>query len=102
MLHDVAPTVGVITVFLDGEDYGPGIDAMFLGSRYYARNMVPTRRMGVLIDMVGDRDLHIPREELLPAARGGGERPRLAGRSPVGPSEFADSPAIRSWTITSR
>jgi glutaminyl-peptide cyclotransferase len=63
VLHDAAPNVGVITVFLDGEDYGPGIDAMFLGSRYYARNMVPTpASWGILLDMVGDRDLQIPRE----------------------------------------
>jgi len=63
VLREVPPTVGVIVVLFDGEDYGPGIDAMFLGSRHYAQNIVPERpAWGVLLDMVGDRDLQIPRE----------------------------------------
>lgn len=92
VLHDVAPPVGVITVFLDGEDYGPGIDAMFLGSRYYARNMVPTKaNWGILIDMVGDRDLHIPREGYSQQHAGAvNDRVWRAARQ-LGRSEFADS-----------
>ena len=63
VLRAVPPRVGVIVMLLDGEDYGPGVDAMFLGSRYLARNIVPERpAWGILLDMVGDRDLHIPRE----------------------------------------
>jgi hypothetical protein len=57
------PPVPVMIVFFDGEDYGPGLDYMFLGSRYFAANLpadVPKR--GVLLDMIGDRDLEIPRE----------------------------------------
>jgi glutaminyl-peptide cyclotransferase len=63
VLREVPPNVGVIVVFFDGEDYGPGVDAMFLGSRHYAANMIPTRpSWGILLDMIGDRDLQIPRE----------------------------------------
>lgn len=63
VLHEAPAKVGVIIVMLDGEDYGPGIEAMFLGSRYYARNVVPDRpAWGILLDMIGDRDLQIPRE----------------------------------------
>jgi glutaminyl-peptide cyclotransferase len=63
VLREAQPQVGVFVMMLDGEDYGPGIDAMFLGSRYYARNVVPERpAWGILLDMVGDRDLHIARE----------------------------------------
>jgi glutaminyl-peptide cyclotransferase len=63
VLREVGPPLGVVIVFFDGEDYGPGIDAMFLGSRYYARHPVPERpAWGILLDMVGDRDLQIPRE----------------------------------------
>jgi Zn-dependent M28 family amino/carboxypeptidase len=63
VLKEAPPPVGVIIVMLDGEDYGPGVDAMFLGSRYYARNLAPVRpSWGILLDMVGDRDLQIPRE----------------------------------------
>jgi hypothetical protein len=63
VLQVAPPPVGVIILFFDGEDYGPGVDAMFLGSRYYAEHVVPERPgWGILLDMIGDRDLHIPRE----------------------------------------
>lgn len=50
-------------VLFDGEDYGPKIDNMLLGAKYYAANL-PKKRAdwGVLLDMVGDRDLQIYRE----------------------------------------
>jgi hypothetical protein len=63
VLQAAPPPVGVIVLFFDGEDYGPGVDAMFLGSRYYAQHVVPERpAWGILLDMIGDRDLHLPRE----------------------------------------
>ena len=59
--HSEAPGVQVIMVLFDGEDYGKTVDEMFLGSRYFADNMdeqwIP--EYGVLIDMVGDKDLDI-------------------------------------------
>jgi glutaminyl-peptide cyclotransferase len=57
------PPVPVMLVFFDGEDFGPGVDRMFLGSRYFADHLpadVPKR--GILLDMIGDRDLEIPQE----------------------------------------
>ena len=65
------PDVGVIMVFLDGEDYGPGESGMFLGSKYYAsqsakgRTAPPREKIayGILLDMVGDKDLKIPQEQ---------------------------------------
>jgi len=61
ILHSKPPDVQVIMVLFDGEDYGKTDDGMFLGSKYFAANM--DRRWkpdyGVLIDMVGDRDLDI-------------------------------------------
>jgi glutaminyl-peptide cyclotransferase len=63
VLQAAPPPIGVIILMLDGEDYGPGIDAMFLGSKYWAPRMVPERpAWGILLDMIGDRDLGIPRE----------------------------------------
>lgn len=54
---------GVVIVLFDGEDYGPGIEDMFLGSRYYADHLWPGRpTYGILLDMVGDRDLAIYQE----------------------------------------
>ena len=60
------PSVGVDIVLFDGEDYGREGDTgnYLLGSRHYAstasRTSVP--RFGILLDMVGDAALEIPRE----------------------------------------
>lgn len=62
-LHQSPPPVPVMLVFFDGEDVGPSIEEMFLGSVYFADHLpndVPRR--GVLMDMIGDRDLEIPQE----------------------------------------
>lgn len=65
------PDVGVIMVFFDGEDYTanpPSSENMFLGSKYYAAHLdSKTRqsiRYGILLDMVGDKDLLIHQEAL--------------------------------------
>jgi len=63
LLKQKPPPVPVMLVLFDGEDYGPGIDRMFLGSKYFAGRLpadVPKR--GILLDMIGDRDLRIPQE----------------------------------------
>ena len=59
--HAKPPNTQVIMVLFDGEDYGKKIDEMFLGSRYFASNIDDKWRpdYGILIDMVGDRDLDI-------------------------------------------
>jgi glutaminyl-peptide cyclotransferase len=57
------PEVGVIIALWDGEDYGPDVDTMLLGSRYFAKNMGKLRpTYGILLDMVGDKDLQIYKE----------------------------------------
>ncbi len=57
------PKVPVMIVLFDGEDYGPGLEQMFLGSRYFADHPpADAPKEGVLLDMIGDRDLRIPRE----------------------------------------
>ncbi len=62
-LRESPPTVGVRFVLFDGEDYGPGADRMYLGAKHYAANLPePNPEWGVLLDMVGDRDLQIWRE----------------------------------------
>jgi glutaminyl-peptide cyclotransferase len=58
------PPVGVQIVFFDGEDYGPGEDRMYLGARYYAKQPVrPKPAYAILIDMIGDKDLQLWREQ---------------------------------------
>lgn len=52
--------------FFDGEDHGPLDDKMFLGSRNFSRELdqttVDRTRAFVLLDMIGDVNLTIPRE----------------------------------------
>ncbi|SRR5579884_597769 len=92
VLRQAPPNVGVIVVMLDGEDYGPGIEDMFLGSRYYAGHIVPAKAdWGILLDMVGDRDLHIPREGNSQAAAGAVNDRVWRAAHELGRSEFVDS-----------
>lgn len=60
------PHIGVDLVLFDGEDYGPPdrLDQYLIGSAYFARNNKTKYRYGILLDMVGDRDLQIYRESL--------------------------------------
>ncbi len=59
------PKQRVTIVLFDGEDYGPGANNMFLGSRFFARHWTdPPPAWAVLLDMVADRDLRLPMEAL--------------------------------------
>lgn len=52
-----------ILTFFDGEDWGSTTDTMFLGSRYLSEHfIIPMAKWGVLIDMIGDSDLHVNKE----------------------------------------
>ena len=67
-LKKLPPGIGVDLLFVDGEDYGSfdqGRDQdVLIGSRYYAANQPAGERprYAVLFDMVGDKDLRIPKE----------------------------------------
>lgn len=59
------PAIGVDLILFDGEDYGREghLDEYFLGSRYFADTMKDYRpAFGILLDMVGDANLNLPRE----------------------------------------
>lgn len=59
------PPVGVDIVFFDGEDSGQegNLGGYFLGSRYFAEHLGTYRpAYGILLDMVGDKNLSIPLE----------------------------------------
>jgi glutaminyl-peptide cyclotransferase len=56
---------GVDIVLFDGEDGGSegDVDGFCLGSKYFAKNMGDYQpRFGILLDMIGDKDLTIYRE----------------------------------------
>jgi glutaminyl-peptide cyclotransferase len=63
-LAEVAPPLGVDLLFVDGEDYGPGVEDMLLGARRYAETLEAEGRpvYGLLLDMVGDADASFPVE----------------------------------------
>lgn len=67
-LKALPPGIGVDLLFVDGEDYGSfdaGADQdVLIGSRYYASHLPagPPPRFAVLFDMVGDKDLRLPKE----------------------------------------
>jgi glutaminyl-peptide cyclotransferase len=64
-IHLQRVKIGVDIVLYDGEDYGQEnvLDDYLIGSKYYAQHMNdPKPRFAVLLDMIGDRELHIPIE----------------------------------------
>jgi len=57
------PRQRVTMVLFDGEDYGPTMTDMLLGSRHFADHYQgPLPDWAVLLDMVGDKDLRLPVE----------------------------------------
>ncbi|MDO8682365.1 MAG: M28 family peptidase [Armatimonadota bacterium] len=71
LFSEKRPNVGVIIAFVDGEDFGATPDEMFIGSKAFAQYwkdvMKPVSGFkkfdyGILLDMVGDKDLEIHRE----------------------------------------
>ncbi len=60
------PPIGVDIVLFDGEDYGHegDLSRYLMGSKYFARNTVkPQWDFMILLDMVGDADLRLPKEQ---------------------------------------
>jgi glutaminyl-peptide cyclotransferase len=60
--HPLDKKIGVRFVLVDGEDLGPGLEEMFLGASYYAKSAGPRGDYGILLDMIGDKDLRVPIE----------------------------------------
>jgi len=56
--------LGICYAFVDGEDLGPGLEEMFLGATHLSKNLPePRPDYGILLDMIGDKDLRVPKEE---------------------------------------
>ncbi|HZH98501.1 MAG TPA: M28 family peptidase, partial [Fimbriimonadaceae bacterium] len=57
VLKERKPELGIMYLMTDGEDLGPTLDEMFLGAKFFAKNLPkPKPDYGILIDMVGDKD----------------------------------------------
>ncbi len=55
--------LGVMYLMVDGEDLGPELEEMFLGAKHFAKNLPdPKPDYGILLDMIGDKNLVIPME----------------------------------------
>lgn len=66
ILKSNPPIIGVDIVLFDGEDYAKAndINGYLRGSKYFAKNLsLPfTPAYGILLDMIGDSQLEIPKE----------------------------------------
>ena len=63
VFHAKRPAVGVILLFVDGEDWGPGEEKMYLGARYFAAHPgIYKPDYAILLDMIGKKDVTIYRE----------------------------------------
>ena len=63
-LHKQKPNVCVELLFVDGEDWGPGEDKMYLGAIHFAEHPgVYKPDYAILLDMIGAKDLLIYREK---------------------------------------
>ena len=66
IMGETPPPIGGNLVFFDGEDLGvPGENETYCqGSRYFAKNLpIPRPDEAINLDMVGDKQLHIPVEK---------------------------------------
>ncbi|MFL2983235.1 MAG: M28 family peptidase [Candidatus Neomarinimicrobiota bacterium] len=66
ILAQTKPSIGVNLVFFDGEDMGvPGENETYCqGSRFFAKNLpIPKPDEAINLDMVGDKQLHLPVEK---------------------------------------
>lgn len=73
LLSQVMPPMGIDLLLVDGEDYGPGVEDMFLGAERYASTLesLDVRPIyGLLLDMVGDADPLFLQEEWSAQAAG--------------------------------
>lgn len=62
-IRDHHPEVGVMVVLVDGEDLGPGLDEMFLGAEAFAAKLPdPKPTYGILLDMIGQKNVVVPKE----------------------------------------
>ena len=65
LMAETPPPLGIDLLFVDGEDFGPNGEDMYLGAKRYARQIAVGEQVGarplygLLLDMVGDADLQI-------------------------------------------
>ena len=66
LMAEAPPPVGVDLLFVDGEDYGPGVEDVVLGAKHYAESLDDEDRpvYGLLLDMVGDASPSFPVEAI--------------------------------------
>lgn len=91
-MRRVRPPRNVLIVLFDGEDYGLG-DQWVIGSKHFAQTWTRDRKnprpdFGILLDMVGDRDLNIHVEGLSAQRAPGVVKKVLAAAKRVGARSF--------------
>ena len=95
------PAVGVDILLTDGEDYGPGRSTMLMGAEHFADiltlKQINTYNYGILLDMIGDKDLNIKPERNSEARAGAVYNVAVEVSRALGYSGFKESGMIRIW-----
>lgn len=102
MFKQKRPPVGVLIMLNDGEDYGDFSanngkgDGVLLGAQYFADHYRETKEFGkpdfgILLDMVGGKNLYIPREEFSQRFAPGANEKVFAAASALGYRDVFDS-----------
>ncbi len=97
MMSERPPRLGVDLVLFDGEDGGDGggLSDWCVGSTYYASRMGDyCPAYAVVVDMIGDRDLSIPKEANSRAASGAHVERIWETARRVGATAFADRSGV--------
>lgn len=90
------PGLGITFLLDDGEDLGPSIQEMLLGVDYYAAHLTaPRPDYGILLDMIGQKNLRVPIEQESLAKAPAVTRAFYANAAAIGlssvfPSEMGD------------
>jgi glutaminyl-peptide cyclotransferase len=100
LMAEHPPAVGVDIVLFDAEDGGNdgGLGEWCLGSSYYAATLGSyAPRYAVVIDMVGDRDLELPKEPNSVSANPGIVGIVWGAAERVGSTSFTDGPGRAAY-----
>jgi glutaminyl-peptide cyclotransferase len=86
------PGVGITFLLDDGEDLGPSIQEMLLGVDYYAGHLTdPKPDYGILLDMIGQKNLVVPMEQTSMAKAPSVVKAFYANAAQVGLGDFFPS-----------
>jgi len=101
LFHETPPPVGIDILLTDGEDYGPGRSTMLMGAEHFRDTLSLTAarsyNYGILLDMIGDKNLNIKPERNSEARAGRLYNAAFEISRALGYTGFKESGTIRIW-----